>query len=504
MSGFLQVAGADFAAVAPELVLCLAGTLILLLDAFARPLRAYVPYLALLSLAVANLAGRDTTGTFWAGAVESSGFTRYIELMALGAVALAILGGAAALERDKRDQGEFYALLLFSAAGLILMVRGADLLVVFIGLELMSLCLYVLAAWYRDLPAATEAGLKYFLMGALASAFLLYGVATIYGRLGTTSFAKLQGVAGSAGLVPFDTLLAAGLLAVVAGLAFKIALVPFHGWAPDVYQGMTTPAVAFLSTAPKAGAVLVLIRILHALFPVGLAEPWRPLLAILATLSILFGNVVALSQRDLKRMLAYSGIAQMGYVAIAVATFSREAFEGACVFLAGYLVTNAAAFLAVAALSAGENEPKTLGDLSGLGRRRPLAATVLSLSMISLTGLPPTVGFIGKLLVFRAAVDGGLVLLTVIGVFGSLVSVGYYLRVVYHPLDEGSGARGRPRSRRRPLGRRVPRLGRPHALLGRVPARASRRRPQRGRRPRWTLIAREILGPSRRGRRAHK
>ena len=271
-SGFLQVSGADFAAVAPEIVLCLAGTLILLLDAFARPLRPYVPYLALLALAVANLAGRNTTGTFWAGAVESSGFTRYIELIALGAVALAILGGAAALERDKRDQGEFYALLLFSAAGLILMVRGADLLVVFIGLELMSLCLYVLAAWYRDLPAATEAGLKYFLMGALASTFLLYGVATIYGRLGTTSFAKLQGVAGSAGLVPFDTLLAVGLLAVVAGLAFKIALVPFHGWAPDVYQGMTTPAVAFLSTAPKAGAVLVLIRILHALFPVALAR----------------------------------------------------------------------------------------------------------------------------------------------------------------------------------------------------------------------------------------
>ncbi len=432
MSGFMQVTGADFAAVAPELVLCLAATLILLLDAFARPLRAYFPYLALLSLAVANLAGRDVTGTFWVGSVESTGFTRYIELVALGAVALAILGGAAALERDKRDQGEFYALLLFSAAGLILMVRGGNLLVVFIGLELMSLCLYVLAAWYRDVPASTEAGLKYFLMGALASAFLLYGIATIYGRLGTTSFARLHSLSAHPGTVPFDTLLAAGILAVVAGLAFKIALVPFHGWAPDVYQGMTTPAVAFLSTAPKAGAVLVLIRVLGSLFPAGLADPWRPLLGILAVLSILFGNIVALSQRDLKRMLAYSGIAQMGYVAIAVATFTPDAFEGACVFLAGYLVTNAAAFLSVAALSAGENEPKSLAEIAGLGRRRPLPAAVLSLSMISLTGLPPTVGFIGKLLVFRAAVDAGLVALTLVGVFGSLVSVGYYLRVVYH------------------------------------------------------------------------
>ncbi|HVO51085.1 MAG TPA: NADH-quinone oxidoreductase subunit N [Thermoanaerobaculia bacterium] len=432
MTGFLHVTGADFAAVAPEMVLCLAAALILLLDAFARPLRAFFPYVALLSLAIANLAGRDTAGIFFSGAVETTGFTRYMELVALGAVALAILGGAAMLERDKRNQGEFYALLLFSAAGLILMVRGGDLLVVFIGLELMSLCLYVLAAWYRDLSAATEAGLKYFLMGALASAFLLYGVATIYGRLGTTSFTRLQGIASAPGLVAFDTMLAAGILAVVAGLAFKIALVPFHGWAPDVYQGMTTPAVAFLSTAPKAGAVLVLARVLHALFPAGLGDPWRPLLAILAALSILFGNVVALSQRDLKRMLAYSGIAQMGYVAIGLATFTSDALEGVCVFLAGYLVTNAAAFLALGALSSGETEPKLLTDLSGLGRRRPLAATVLTLSMISLTGLPPTVGFIGKLLVFRAAVDGGLVPLTIIGVFGSLVSVGYYLRVVYH------------------------------------------------------------------------
>ena len=194
---------------------------------------------------------------------------------------------------------------------------------------------------------------------------------------------------------------------------------------------MTTPAVTFLSTAPKAAALIVLLRLLHALFPAGLPEPWRPLFAILAALSILFGNVVALSQRDLKRMLAYSGIAQMGYAAIAVATFTRDAFEGVLVFLAGYLVTNAAAFLTVAALSGGETEPRTLGDLAGLGRRHPVAASVLTLSMLSLAGIPPTVGFIGKFLVFRAAVDGGLVWLALVGVLGSLVSVGYYLRVVY-------------------------------------------------------------------------
>ncbi len=416
---------------APEIVLAVFASLILLLDAFARPLRAFFPYVTLLALALANLAGRDSTGTFFGGAVESSGLSRFIELVALGAVALAVLGGAAALERDRRNQGEFYALLLFSAAGLILMVRGVDLLVVFLGLELMSLALYVLAAWYRDVPAATEAALKYFLMGALASAFLLYGVATVYGRLGTTRLTRLQGLASGNSLVPSTCFSRRVSSRSSPRSRSRSPSCPFHGWAPDVYQGMTTPAVTFLSTAPKVGALLVLFRVLHALFPSSLPEPWRPLFAIIAVLSILFGNVVALSQRDLKRMLAYSGIAQMGYAAIAVATLTPEAFEGVLVFLAGYVVTNAAAFLAVAALSAGEKEPHPLDDLAGLGRRHPVAATTLTLSMLSLAGLPPTVGFIGKFLVFRAAVDAGLVGLALIGVLGSLISVGYYLRVVY-------------------------------------------------------------------------
>ncbi len=431
MSGFLHVTFADVACVAPELVLAGVATLLLLLDAFARPIRPLFPYLTLAGLALANLAGGSVSGTFFGGAVESSGLTRFLELLTCGAIALAVLGGAASLERDRRNQGEFYALLLFAGAGTIVMVRGVDLLVVFLGLELMSLSLYVLAAWYRDVPAATEAALKYFLMGALASAFFLYGVATLYGRLGSTRLTTLQGLSSTSSFVAFDILLGAGLLAIVAALSFKIALVPFHGWAPDVYQGMTTPAVTFLSTAPKAAALVVLFRLLHALFPLALPQPWRPLFVILAALSILFGNIVALSQRDLKRMLAYSGIAQMGYAAIAVATFTQDALQGALVFLAGYVVTNAAAFLTVAALSGGETEVRTLGDLAGLGRRHPVAASVLSLSMLSLAGIPPTVGFVGKFLVFRAAVDSGLVSLALIGVLGSLISVGYYLRVVY-------------------------------------------------------------------------
>lgn len=431
MPPFVKVSPADLAAVGPEIVLVLTASLLVLLDAFARPIRAAFPYVALLGLALANFSRNYTSGTYFSGAIEVSDLTRFVDLVGLVAAALAILGGAALLERDRKNQGEFYALLLWSVSGLTLMVKGSDLLVVFIGLELMSLGLYVMAAWYRETPASVEAGMKYFLVGALASAFLLYGVATLYGRLGSTRLSALAGAASSHPGSGADALVAAGLLAILAALAFKIALVPFHAWAPDVYQGMTTPAVSFLSTAPKAAAVVVLVRVLGAVFPAGLDGPWRPLLTLLAAASILFGNVVALSQRDLKRMLAYSGIAQMGYVAIGLATFTRDALEGVLVYLAGYVLTNIAAFLGVAALSAGEKEPHALSDIAGLGRRSPLAAGVLTLSMISLSGIPPTVGFLGKLLVFKAAVDSGLVLLAVIGVFGSLVSVGYYLRVVY-------------------------------------------------------------------------
>ena len=431
MPGFLHVTSADFATVGPEIFLCVLGIALVLLDAFARSLRRAFPYITLAGVAVANFLGGYAPGSAFAGAIEGSELTRFVDLLALVAVALATLGADALLSRDRRNQGEFYALLLWSAAGLMLMTKGNDLLVVFIGLELMSIALYVMAAWYRDIPEAVEAGTKYFLMGAFAATFFLYGLATVYGRLGSTRLTTLRGaLAGGEGFS--DPMLQIGLLAILSTLAFKIALVPFHAWAPDVYQGMTTPAVAFLSTAPKAAAVVVAVKVLATLAPAGLGEPWRPLLSILAILSILFGNVVALAQRDLKRMLAYSGIAQMGYVAIGLATFDEAALEGILVFLAAYLATNIAAFLAVGALSNGEKEPHPLADLAGMGRQRPFESSVLTLAMLSLTGLPPTVGFIGKLFVFRAAVDAGLFTLVFVGIFGSLISAGYYLRVVYY------------------------------------------------------------------------
>lgn len=426
----VNVSAADLAAVGPEIVLTLFGVALILLDAFARPLRSWFPWVALAGLLAANFAGRYASGTYFSGALEVSELTRFVDLLALGAAVLAVLGGSGLLESDGKDKGEFWAILLWSTAGLTLMVKGADLLVVFIGLELMSLGLYVLAAWYQETGESAEAGMKYFLTGAFASTFFLLGTAILYGRLGSTRLSAFQSLAESHAVL-LDPMVSLGLVAVLAALCFKIAIVPFHSWAPDVYQGMTTPAVAFLSTAPKAAALVVLFRLLHALAPQGLGEPMRPLLCILAVLSIVFGNVVALAQRDVKRMLAYSGIAQMGYATIGLATFSPGSMAAVLVFSAGYLVTNAAAFLAAAALGAGEKEGHPLADLAGMGRQRPLAASILTLSMVSLAGLPPTIGFIGKFLVFRSAIDGGLLWLTVVGIFGSLVSVGYYLRVVY-------------------------------------------------------------------------
>ena len=266
----LSFTSADLAAVGPEIVLSAFGLLLVLLDAFARPLRPAFPYVALAGLFSANFASRYLAGTFFSRAIETSDLTRFVDLAAITAATLAILGGAALLEKDKKNQGEFYALLLWSTAGLTLMVKGSDLLVVFIGLEMMSFGLYIMAAWYRETAESVEAAMKYFLVGAVASAFLLFGVATVYGRVGSTNLVAIR-EAALKNPVLLDPLLAAGLLAIVAALCFKIALVPFHSWAPDVYQGMTTPAVTFLSTAPKAAAMVVIAMamVVPAVFGVG-------------------------------------------------------------------------------------------------------------------------------------------------------------------------------------------------------------------------------------------
>jgi NADH-quinone oxidoreductase subunit N len=306
------------------------------------------------------------------------------------------------------------------------MTRGLDLLIVFIGLETLSLSFYVLASFFRRVEASAEAGLKYFLTGAFGSAFTLYGIAFLFGKSGSVLISSLT----APGLAR-DPLVILALLLLLVGFGFKMSLAPFHAWAPDVYQGMPTPAVAYLSVAPKGASLLVLYRVLSAVFQEGMPDRFRAGVAALAILSMTLGNVVALAQRDVKRLLAYSGIAHMGYVTIALAVFGSDSLAAVIVYFFAYLVSNAGAFAAVAAFYRDESKPHPIGLLAGEGRRSPFRAGILALCFFSLAGIPATAGFIGKFFVFKAAIERGLYALAIIGVLNSLVSIGYYLKVVY-------------------------------------------------------------------------
>lgn len=436
---FLAMGPNDFAAAAPEICLAAAGCLLVLLDAFAPSARRWFATLALAAIALSIwFLLRAPYGLSFGGRYETSDLTSAAGLFAAATAAVAILVAKPYLQRTGEEKGEFYALLLWGHLGVSLMTRGLDLLVVFIGLETLSLSFYVLAAFFRTIHASSEAGLKYFLTGAFASAFTLYGIALLFGKAGSVRIAALARPDLGA-----DPLVLFGLLLLLVGFGFKVSLAPFHAWAPDVYQGMPTPAVAYLSVAPKGASLIVLYRVLTAAFAAGIPDRFRTAIAVLAILSMTLGNVVALAQRDIKRLLAYSGIAHMGYVTIALAVFGRDALAAVIVYFFAYVVSNAGAFAAVAALYRDETKPHPVGLLAGEGRRSPFAAAVLALCMFSLAGIPATAGFIGKFFVFKSAIEEGFFALAIIGVVNSLVSIGYYLKVVYvlymrEPVEDGA------------------------------------------------------------------
>ena len=434
---FLSLGPNDLAAAMPEIVLTAAGCAMVLLDAFAPSTRRWLATFSLAAIAAATwflvVAPR---GVSFSGRYETSDLTVAAGLFAAATAAIAVLVSKPYLQRTGEEKGEFYALLLWGHLGVSLMIRGLDLLVVFIGLETLSLSFYVLAAFFRGIQASSEAGLKYFLTGAFASAFTLYGIALLFGKAGSIRIAALARPD-----LATDPLVAFALLLLLVGFGFKMSLAPFHAWAPDVYQGMPTPAVAYLSVAPKGASVIVLYRVLNAVFHTGMPDRFRTAIVVLAILSMSLGNVVALAQRDIKRLLAYSGIAHMGYVTIALAVFGREALAAVIVYFFAYVVSNAGAFAAVSALYRDETKPHPVGLLAGEGRRTPFPSAVLALCLFSLAGIPATAGFIGKFFVFKAAIEKEMYALAVIGVVNSLVSIGYYLRVVYvlymrEPLDE--------------------------------------------------------------------
>jgi len=418
-------------AILPEVILCVGGMVLMLLAAFAPKLSEITAPVALIVFIITAWSERLVRGgTFFGGTYEISGITRIFDITFLLAAMLATLFAREYLERERIESGEFYALLMWATVGMMMMAKGLDLLIVILGLETLSICIFVLVGYHRRIPVSNEASVKYFLMGAFATGFILYGTALFYGATRSTNFAEMSRVFATAN--PSDPMLTIAFVLLMSGFGFKLAVAPFHGWAPDVYQGAPTPVAGWLSVAPKAATLIAVIRLLAAMSPLLQHAVWLKMIAALSILSMVIGNAVAIAQRDLKRMLAYSGIAHVGYMLIALLSIRDEAVAAIAVYTITYALMNIGAFGVVSMLAKNQNDPQTLDDIAGLGFRRPFYGLALTVCMFSLSGLPPTAGFIAKFYIFKTAVDSGHVIIALIGILTSIVSVYYYLRVVYY------------------------------------------------------------------------
>jgi len=417
-------------AILPELILSAGGMLLILFDAFLPRAKAALAPLALIFfIATAWSENLFVRGGIWfGGTYEVSAITMIFDLTFLLAGMLALLFARDYLDREGIEGGEFYALLMWGTVGMMMMAKGLDLLIIVLGLEILSICIFVLVGYHRRMPVSNEASLKYFLMGAFATGFILYGTALFYGATASTNINVMTQWFQTAEVTPLLTI---AFVLLMSGFGFKLALAPFHPWAPDVYQGAPTPVAGWLSVAPKAATLIALVRLFNAMSPVLPKVNWMAMVAALAILSMIVGNAVAIVQRDLKRMLAYSGIAHVGYMMIAMLTVREDSVAAVAVYTIVYALMNIGAFGVVSLLMKNENDPHTLDDIAGLGFRRKFFGFALALCMFSLSGLPPTAGFISKFYIFKTAIESGHTTVALIGILTSIVSVYYYLRVVY-------------------------------------------------------------------------
>jgi NADH-quinone oxidoreductase subunit N len=418
-------------AILPELILCGGGMLLILFDAFAPRMKGALGPLALIVFIAAAWAENIfvTGGIFFGGTYEISEITRIFDLTFLLAGMLAILFARDYLDREGIEGGEFYALVAWGTVGMMMMAKGLDLLIIVLGLEILSVCIFILVGYNRRAAVSNEASLKYFLMGAFATGFILYGIALFYGATASTNISVMGRWFAANEATP---LLTVAFVLMMAGFGFKLALAPFHPWAPDVYQGAPTPVAGWLSVAPKAATLIALVRLFDAMEPVLPSVNWMKMVAALAILSMIVGNAVAIVQRDLKRMLAYSGIAHVGYMMIAMLTVRDDSVAAVAVYTITYAFMNIGAFGVVSLLIKNQNDPHTLDDIAGLGFRRKFYGLALAICMFSLSGLPPTAGFISKFYIFKTAIESGHTTVAIIGILTSIVSVYYYLRVVYY------------------------------------------------------------------------
>ena len=434
----------------PEAVLTAGALFTLILGVFRgdRSLTA-LTYVCILILGIAALALTQTSGTMLAfdGLYIADGFSAFLKVLILSAAAISMLLALPYWRAGVEAKGarfEYPVLLLLSTLGMCMMVSAHDLMSLYIGLELQSLAAYVLAAFNRGESRSSEAGLKYFILGALASGILLFGLSLAYGFAGTTAFDGIRSVLAAQHERSFGVLV--GLVFVLAGLAFKISAVPFHMWTPDVYEGAPTPVAAFFSAAPKAAAMGLLVRVLVAPFGT-MTGDWQQIVIFIAIASMVLGAVGAIGQTNIKRLLAYSSIANIGFALVGLAAATPKGIEGVLFYMAVYLAMTLGSFLVVLQLKRADGSPvELLSDLAGLSKVRPGLAAAMAIFMFSLAGIPPLLGFWPKFAVFTAAVDAGLFPLAVIGLVTSVIGAYYYLRLVklmyFDDADVAVGSQG--------------------------------------------------------------
>ena len=419
----------DLAHSLPEIVLALGALTLLMLGAFwADKLDWIITECAIIVMGFAFLSmfyPLEGKAVIWDQAFVDDAFARFMKALVLIGAMASLIVSREYMARKQIDFFEFPVLVLLATLGMCMLVSAQSLIALYLGLELMSLALYVIAAFNRDDVRASEAGLKYFVLGALSSGMLLYGASLLYGFAGTVSFAgiaaALQG-GPSIGVI-------FGLVFVMAGLAFKMSIAPFHMWTPDVYEGSPTPVTTFFATAAKVAAVAITVRIVITAFP-GLKPQWQQIIVFGAILSMALGSFAAIGQTNIKRLMAYSSIGHMGFALVGLATGDEQGVAGVMIYMAIYVLMSVGAFAAILSMRVGDRYVENIGDLAGLARTNGFMAFVIAMMMFSLAGIPPLAGFFAKWFVFLAAINGGLYGLAVVGMLASTVAAFYYLRVV--------------------------------------------------------------------------
>jgi NADH-quinone oxidoreductase subunit N len=424
----------DFIAVLPLIILAGTGLFVLLWDAFEKTPSRTPLYFTIAGAAGAGIcAGINMAATqtiAFDGLFFNTGYSNFFTIIFCAATILTALLGERYLYEEEVLVGEFCALLLFAASGMVMLASGSNLIVTFLGLETMSISFYVLAGLFRKKTESNEAALKYFLLGAFATGFFLYGIALIYGSLGTLSIVPYHPILNAQ---PSASFLILGSILLIVGFSFKVAAFPFHQWAPDVYEGAPTVVSGYMSTAGKAAAFGALVLVLSSIptkFLSNGANKIQIIIAILAACSMLYGNIVAIAQTKIKRMLAYSSTAHAGYLLLGIAALSAIGATGIAIYAAVYLLMQVAAFGIVAMLEKETGTGLELNDYAGLAKKRPWAAFLMSIIMLSLAGIPPFAGFFGKYYLFLAVINAGMTWLAIIGVISSIIASYFYLRII--------------------------------------------------------------------------